>query len=164
MYADFDYYAQEYAGKLIEEDEFKKYAKKASSRMDAITGNKLQFAFPENEEDVEKVKDCMCEVAEFLKKLQNYEDMSVQGMGYQTNAEGQLQGKVIKSVSSGSESVSYSATESVQTALSDAARSKDEAKKQIFEIVQDNLSTVQDYNGVYLLYAGDYPGRRCRWE
>jgi len=71
MYADYDYYSTEYSGKMSADD-YKRFGQRAERRIDGITGNKLQFAFPINERDVESVKDCVCELADFLYQIDSY--------------------------------------------------------------------------------------------
>lgn len=156
MYADYTYYQTEYGGKMSADD-FKRFGRRAERRIDVITGNKLQFAFPVNERDVEVVKDCVCELADFLCQVETYNTAAMESMGTVAQADGTVKGKVIKSVSSGSESVSYSDGGSFPTATMEAAKDKKVADAMVYGIVQDNLSGVPDYNGVNLLYAGAYP-------
>ena len=76
------------------------------------------------------------------------------------NADGTVRSRVISSVSSGSESVSYatgSAARSGTTAI-DAAVSDPGARARLLDdIVRRYLSGVKDANGVNLLYMGRYP-------
>lgn len=162
MYADFNYYQNEYGGKVIESaDDFTHFGRKAERRMDAITGNKLQFAFPTKKKDKEAVKDCLCELAEFLYQLDTYQRAAMDSVGVTTQADGTVTGKVITSISSGSESIGYSAKGAADTSLMEAAKDKKVADAMINSMVRDGLSGVPDANGVNLLYAGiPYPGRR----
>ena len=104
MYADYDYYSTEYGGKMSA-DEYKRFGRRAERRIDRITGNKLQFAFPTNERDVEAVKDCVCELADFLYQIDRYNAAAMESMGTVVQADGTVKGKVITSISSGSESI-----------------------------------------------------------
>ena len=150
MYADYDYYQTEYGGKMSADD-YKRFGRMAERRIDGITGNKLQFAFPANERDVEAVKDCVCELADFLYQIDSYNAAAMESMGTVAQADGTVKGKVITSISSGSESIGYSAAGSASTAT------------MIYGIVRDSLGGVPDANGVNLLYAGAYPGKREVW-
>lgn len=162
MYADFNYYQTEYGGKVIESaDDFTHFGRKAERRMDAITGNKLQFAFPTKKKDKEAVKDCLCELTEFLYQLDSYQRAAMDSAGVVKQDDGMVRGKVVTSISSGSESIGYSAKSSADTSLMEAAKDKKVADAMINSMVRDGLSGIPDANGVNLLYAGmPYSGRR----
>lgn len=162
MYADFNYYQTKYGGKVIESaDDFTHFGRKAERRLDVITGNKLQFAFPKKKKDKEAVKDCFCELVEFLYQLDSYQSTAMDSAGVVEQDDGMVRGKVVTSISSGSESIGYSAKGSADTSLMEAAKDKKVADAMINSMVRDGLSGVPDANGVNLLYAGlPYPGRR----
>ena len=162
MYADFNYYQTEYGGKVIKSaDDFTHFERKAERRIDAITGTKLQFAFPKKKKDKQTVKDCVCELTEFLYQLDAYQRAAADSAGVVEQADGTVRGKVVTSITSGSESISYSAKSSADTSLMEAAKDKKVANAMINSMVRDGLSGVPDANGVNLLYAGiPYPGRR----
>lgn len=161
MYADYEYYQTEYGGKMSAVD-YKRFGWRAERRIDGITGNKLQFAFPTNERDVEAVKDCVCELADFLYQIDNYNTAAMESMGTVAQADGTVKGKVITSISSGSESIGYSAAGSASTAIMEAAKDKKVADTMIYGMVRDGLGGVPDSNGVNLLYAGiPYPRRNA---
>lgn len=161
MYADYSYYSTEYGGKMSADD-YKRFGRRAERRIDGITGNKLQFAFPTNERDVGAVKDCVCELADFLYQIDSYNAAAMESMGTVAQADGTVKGKVITSVSSGSESIGYSAAGSASTATMEAAKDKKAADTMIYGMVRDNLCGVPDSNGVNLLYAGiPYPRRNA---
>lgn len=162
MYADFAFYQEEYGGTLLKEEEYGRYEKKAARRLDAITGKKLTFAFPEKEYDADAVKTCVCEMAEFLKKVDLQEQAAAAGTI--ENADGTVQGKVIKSVTSGTESVSYSADSGIATTASEAVKDRKVMDKILCDVARENLTGITDANGVLLLYAGPYPGRMEKWE
>lgn len=165
MYTDFAYYTTEYGGKTIKsEDDFKHFARKAERRLDAITGKKLQFAFPVKEKDSEAVKDCLCELTEFLYQVDAYQNSAMESIGVVTQSDGTVKGKVVSSITSGSESISYSNGGSASTSVMEAARDKKVMDAMIYCMVQEGLSGVSDVNGVNLLYAGPYPGKRAIWE
>lgn len=161
MYADYTYYTTEYGGKMSADD-FKRFGRRAERRIDCITGNKLLFAFPTNERSIEAVKDCVCELADFLYQIDTYNSAAMESMGTVAQADGTVKGKVITSVSSGSESIGYSASGSASTAISEAAKDKKVADTMIYGMVQDELTGVADSNGVNLLYAAiPYPVRNA---
>ena len=161
MYADYTYYQTEYGGKMSADD-FKRFGRRAERRIDGITGNKLQFAYPTNERSIEAVKDCVCELADFLYQIDTYNAAAMDSMGTVAQADGTVKGKVITSISSGSESIGYSASSSASTTISEAAKDKKVADATIYGVVQDGLTGDADSNGVNLLYAGiPYPVRNA---
>ena len=161
MYADYEYYQTEYGGKMSADD-YKRFGRRAERRIDGITGNKLQFAFPTNERDVEAVKDCVCELADFLWQIDSYNAAAMESMGTVAQADGTVKGKVITSISSGSESVGYSVSGSASTATMEAAKDKKVADAMVYGMVRDGLGGVSDSNGINLLYAGiPYPRRNA---
>ena len=161
MYADYDYYQTEYGGKMSA-DEYKRFGRRAERRIDGITGNKLQFAYPANERDVEAGKDCVCELADFLCQIDSYNQSAMESMGTVAQVDGTVKGKVITSISSGAESIGYSASGSASTATMEAAKDKKVADIMVYAMVRDSLGDVPDSNGVNLLYAGiPYPRRNA---
>lgn len=164
MYADFNYYTTEYGGKVLKpEDDFNHFARKAERRIDAITGNKLQFAFPTKVKDAEAVKDCLCELSEFLYQVDAYQYAAMESIGVVAQSDGTVKGKVVSSITSGSESISYSTGGYASTSIMEAAKDKKVMGTLIYGMVQDGLSGIPDANGVNLLYAGPYPGKRAIW-
>lgn len=117
---------------------------------------KLRVAFPTDEYDVECVQRCECALVYILHRFEVTEKLAA------SNAESTgraVSGGVIKSVSSGSESIEYATdSESASGTAIDAA-AKDTAKRAalIARTVRDYLSGAQDVNGVNLLYMGVYP-------
>ncbi len=156
MYVDSNYYQTEYGGKMSADD-FKRFGRKAERRIDSITGDKLQFAFPTKERDVEAVKDCFCELANFLWQIESYNTAAMESVGTVAQSDGTVKGKVITSISSGSESIGYSFGGSVNTATIEAAKDKRVADTMIYDMVRDGLGGIADANGVNLLFAGAYP-------
>ena len=155
MYADFVYYTEKYSGKLLKTaEDFNHYGRKAGRRIDVITGFKLQSAFPTNENHAEAVKDCFCELVEFLYQVDQYQTAAVESAGVVQQSDGTVKGKVITSISSGSESISYSAGGSVKSSIAAAAEDKGRADREIYRIVYDGLSMIPDDRGINLLYAG----------
>ncbi|MBQ6787548.1 MAG: hypothetical protein IJO85_07495 [Lachnospiraceae bacterium] len=165
MYADFEYYQKEYGGKVFPSaDDMKRYARKADRILDSSTSGKLEFAFPTDTKTVQAIKDCACELAEFSYQIDQYLAVAAEGAGYITQEDGKVRGKIVKSVSSGSESITYTgADNTVSTIVSQAA--KDKKVRDVYEygVIRGYLTGMKDANGVMLLYAGDYPGRRCVW-
>ena len=158
MYADESYYTTEYGGKMVPSADFGRLARRAGRIMDSVTLNKLRFAFPVEEYDV---KDCMCELVEFLYQIEQYNASAMQSVGVAAQSDGTVKGKVISSISSGSESVSYSVGGNIGTSVSEAAKSEAALMQSASTMIRTSLSGVRDANGVFLLYAGiPYPKRK----
>lgn len=159
MYADFNYYQTEYMGEVIESaDNFTRYSKKAARLIDKLTTGKLHFAFPFDEQTANDVKDCECELAEFIYKVDRYNQIAMDNMGTITQSDGTVRGKVLTSVSSGSESRGYSANSATDTDIAQAAKSEEKFNEKVNTTVSDYLSFKSDANGIYLLYRGiPYP-------
>ena len=161
MYADEAYYTTEYGGKMVPSADFGRLARRAGRIMDSVTLNKLRFAFPVEEYDVTAVKDCMCELVEFLYQIEQYNASAMQSVGVAAQSDGTVKGKVISSISSGSESVSYSVGGNIGTSVSEAAKSEEKLMQSASTMIRTALSGVYDANGVPMLYAGiPYPGKR----
>lgn len=161
MYADYTYYQTEYGGKMSADD-FKRFGRRAERRIDGITGNKLQFAYPTNERSIEAVKDCVCELADFLWQIETYNQSAMESMGTVAQADGTVKGKVITSISSGSESIGYSAAGSAKSSVAKAAESEKDLNEQIYSKVSGALYGVHDSNGIPMLNAElPYPVRNA---
>lgn len=106
---------------------------------------KLRDYFPEDADDAEAVKRCVCALAHDIYSISQLLEKSDGG---------DTAGKTIASISSGSESISYATTANIyQTASSDV-----KAKEELFSnTIKKYLSGVTDKNGVNLLYMGAYP-------
>lgn len=135
------------------EYEARRYIDKYTTGIDGV--KKLKTSFPIDENDVGAVKYCAGALINYLSQIQEAEKSASMGRGYTETANG-LHGKVITSISSGNESISYSAA-GLKTAA-DIAASDDTAKTAfIRNTIMDYLSGVTDANGVNLLYMGVYP-------
>lgn len=62
IYATYEYYTDDYFGNAITEQEFPKYARRASAEIDHVTFGRLSKLSEDAISDV--VRDCMCDVAE----------------------------------------------------------------------------------------------------
>lgn len=65
VYADYQYYTDEYCGTKLTENEFPKYAKRASAEIVHATFGRLEKL--ETSQITDAIKDCMCDVAEKMK-------------------------------------------------------------------------------------------------
>lgn len=69
IYADYEYYKDEYGGNMISENDFKMVAVKASERINAMTFGRLENGIPDIHS--EKIRRCCCELAENIHKYGN---------------------------------------------------------------------------------------------
>ena len=158
-YVTYDYYKSIYGEDSMSETDFNRLSWEAFRRVDTITTGKLKFAFPTNEDDIEAVRRCVCKLIEIAYQIEAASKRVSEGQGYVTDDSGALRGKVVSSVSSGSESISYTAKAEGGSTLIDAVLSDKAAQERLYrDTVREYLSFVPDSNGVNLLYAGmPYP-------
>ena len=162
-YVTYDYYKSIYGEESMPETDFNRLSWEACRKVDTLTLNKLKFAFPTNEDDVEAVRRCVCKLIEIAKDIDVATKRVSEGQGYITDESGALRGKVVSSVSSGSESISYTAKAEGGSTLIDAVLSDKAAQERLYrDTVREYLSLVPDSNGVNLLYSGiPYPRRNA---
>ena len=126
--------------------------------------NKLKFAFPTNEDDIEAVRRCVCKLIEIAGQIEAANKRVTEGQGYVLDeATGAMRGKTITNKTSGSESISYTAKAEGGSTLIDAVLSDKAAQERLYrDTVREYLLLVPDSNGVNLLYAGiPYPRRNA---
>ena len=162
-YVTYDHYKSIYGEDSMPETDFNRLSWEACRRVDTLTLNKLKFAFPTNEDDAEAVRRCVCKLIEIAGQIEAANKRVSEGQGYITDESGALRGKVVSSVSSGSESISYTAKAESGSTLIDAVLSDKAAQERLYrDTVREYLSLVSDSNGVNLLYAGiPYPRRNA---
>lgn len=163
-YVDYEYYSTLCGEKAISEAEFNRLLwdaereiNKATSGVDRV--KKLKIAFPTDEDDAESVKRCVCELVDFLYKIEKSERNANHLSQYTERADGSLQGKVVSSVSAGNESISYAIGKSAETAISNATKSLQDKDMTVYAFIASRLYGISDDNGVNLLYGGRYPYR-----
>ena len=132
-YCNYEFYKDNYLGNVIAEADFPRLSERASEKLDLLTFDRLADNFPTDERTADKVKKAVCALAEIISDIDVAEKTSREngGMG-------------ISSVSSGSESISYSYNSLVGAVLSD----KNAQNKLFYETAREYLS------GTGLLYAG----------
>ena len=166
-YVNYEYYRSLYAESEIEETVFNRLSYDACRRIDRITTGvdevkKLKVAFPTDEDDAEAVKRCACKIIDIMINIQEAEKRVNTSKGYTTRNDGTLQGKVITSVSSGNESITYSSNGSGTTLIDKVLSDKNAQEKLYRDTIVEYLSGVGDANGVNLLYMGPYPYIKTR--
>lgn len=161
MYVDYEYYTRLYGADAIKEAEFNRLSWDACKKVDYHTTGidgvkKLKHFFPVDEDDAEAVKRCVCRLIDVMNQISLEEKTEMDALGYVKKEDGTFQGKVISSVSSGSESIHYSVGKA-STQVGKAVSDRNEREKLYMDIIKEYLSGVSDSNGVNLLYMGTYP-------
>lgn len=157
-----DYYIGIYGE--IPETDFTRFLWEAERYVDIHTTGidnvkKLRKFFPQDDDDAETVKRCVASVLHFLHQVAQAEAASLAASGYEATEQG-MRGKVISSMTSGNESISYSAGGNASaTSFDAAAKNKTVRDGMIGSIIWQYLSGVCDANGVNLLFMGMYPRR-----
>lgn len=153
MYADIAYYKSLYGE--ITEMEYNRFSAQAAKLMDKYTTGvdgvrKLRVAFPSDLDDTEWIERCECALVDLFKRVAAAENAA----GAHTAANGMTVSGAVSSVSSGTESISYSREGSaINTAAGDIS-----ARERLYAAtIREYLGGVKDANGVNLLYMGVYP-------
>lgn len=154
-----DYYAARFGE--IDAKAFERLSWEACRKLDAYTTGidgvkKLKIAFPTDEEDAETVKMCVCQLISTMALIEAAEKSAASFRELKETENG-LRGRVIASVSSGNESVSYFAKGSAETQIDKAVADKVYRGRLFKEIIWEYLTGIADANGVNLLYMGAYP-------
>lgn len=155
-YTDYKFYIEKYYGDTVPESDFPKYADRASDRIDAITFDRLVDGLPEDERANTKVQKAVCAVAEALYQIDQIKKASMETVGTIVREDGTVTGKVVSSVSSGSESISYvTGTSGGSSGIySQAAMDKKVENVLLRQVATEYLAGVTDNKGACLLYAG----------
>lgn len=168
FYVDYAYYQSLYGDASMDETTFNRLCWMAQKKLDnATTGvdgfAKLKRAFPTNKDDAETVKRCLCALLMLAYNIEQAEKRISLTKGYVENNDGTLKGKVVKSVTSGNESVEYylSGGSSEKSMFDVVVADKNAQEKLYFDTINEFLSGTLDNNGVNLLYMGKYPTWRC---
>lgn len=161
-YVDYAYYQEIYGKDAIDEVTFKRLCWEASRKIENMTSGvdavkKLKVAFPTDEEDAEAVKRCVCKLIEIAHDIENTRKNLSQAQEFVAREDGNLQGKVVSSVSAGNESISFSTSSTAKTVIDKAVADKDTEEQLYIHTIREYLSGVKDANGVNLLYMGQYP-------
>lgn len=155
MYITYDEYVQYYDP--IDEKAFNRNCRDACCLMDLYTTGianfkKLEKAFPVNESDAEAVRFCAAKLTNTLYLIEQVQATS----GHVVTDQG-VHGKVISSIASGNESISYATN--AGTEIDKAASDRAAKAALINQIIRECLSGVNDRNEIPLLYMGSYPRR-----
>lgn len=140
VYADYDYYLNEYYGRTITDTEFPRLALHASQYLDYITMGKAR-----GNADLEPLKMCCCALAEQYQAIETAEVLAQKSL-----SAGAADGAEVQSEAVGSWSRSYRSG-------GDSAQSAVQAAKEGRSVLLDTTKRYLAHTG--LLYRG---GRCCR--
>lgn len=148
-YTDYDFYENVYFGDILTQESANKWLSRASDEIDHYTFNRLHRHFPKDKHHAVKVKKAVCAIAETLCKVEQQCD----AVAVKQDENGNIHG-AISSISSGRESISYSANGSSASVYAKAAADKTEQQKLITDILCRYIANIPDETGTNLLYAG----------
>lgn len=151
-YVDYEFYTNEFHGNIITELDFPRYADKAFDVLVWLTFGRVETLFDYQEEASEKViykvKKAVCRLAEVVQDIEVKEAVLRSNEALEQSEYG-LKGKVISSISSGSESISYSTSNSLSDdTISASVKDMNARKKLYMDVIRPYLSNTG------LLYAG----------
>ena len=127
VYADYDFYCNEYFGKAIPSEEYQRLALRGSQYIDYITQGRA-----EARADLEAVKMCCCALAEQYQTIEAAQALAQKGL-----VAGAWDGGEVQSETVGSWSRSYrSGGDSAQS----AAQAAQEGKAALYSIAQRHLA------------------------
>lgn len=144
----YDFYKNNFCSDTISADEFPKYEAMSEDRVHALTFERLAYGLPSDERSAIKVQKAVCALADLLYQINK--EMQLQSTV--TDENGNTTHRAISSITSGSESISYS--NSASTEISKAAADTAFKEKLIISTITPYLANVCDDKGVNLLYAG----------
>ena len=155
-YADEHFYTAEWGGSLITGKDIGIYLKRASNEIDTYTSRRIRKGLPEDAYAQERIQMAVCSVAELLYQFELADRQARQAIADAASKD--ISEKNIKSVSDGTESVTY-VTGSEQASQAKALSPVFSAsiagrRKELYSTICRYLSGISDKDGIKLLYAG----------
>lgn len=153
-YTTYEFYTTTYHGTAIASTDFERLESRACDKLDTMTFDRMVSGLPTiDPRAATKVQKAVCAVADKLQEIEAAEKLAQAG-GFATDESGNLVGKIATSKSSGSESISFSATSSVKSAVLNAVGDTQAQNRLCYDTAREYLSGVLNDDGVPLLYAG----------
>lgn len=148
-YTDYEFYTNKYFGDVVPETDFPKYAERASNRIDRITFDRIAHMYPDDSKMDKKIQEATCAVAEALYQIDIAKRASMEAFERIQQEDGTVTGKVVSSVSSGSESRTYATGSSgnASNIYAQAAMDKKTENMVIYQTSVEYLSGVTDDEG-----------------
>lgn len=162
-YVDYEFYTTSYFGSVVPEADFPRLAGRASDFVDTMTFDRLVDGLPTNKRSQKRIKKAVCSLAEKMYQIElaekNATDAAVSGTSTAIGSGGSTTG-IVTSVSSGSESISYTTPQqkasgakewsAVYAAAGDIQKTNDLLLKTALPL----LMGVRTDDGMPILYAG----------
>jgi hypothetical protein len=153
-YTTYEFYTTTYHGTAIAtQGDFERLESRACDKLDTMTFDRLVSGLPADTRSGIKVQKAVCAVADKLQEIEQAE-RTAQAGGFATDESGSLVGKIVTSKSSGSESISFSATSSVKSAVLNAVGDTQAQNRLCYDTAREYLTGVTSDDGTLLLYAG----------
>lgn len=152
-YTTYEFYTTTYHGTAIASTEFERLESRACDKLDTMTFDRLVPGLPTDTRAATKVQKAVCAVADKLNEIEQAEKTAQAG-GFTTDESGNLVGKIATSKSSGSESISFSATSTVKSAVLNAVGDTQAQNRLCYDTAREYLTGVLNDDGVPLLYVG----------
>lgn len=152
-YTTYEFYTTAYHGTAIASTDFDRLESRACDKLDTMTFDRLVSGLPTDTRANTKVQKAVCAMADKLNEIEQAEKTAQAG-GFTTDESGNLVGKIATSKSSGSESISFSATSSIKSAVLSAVGDAQAQNKLCYDAAREYLTGVMTDDGVFLMYAG----------
>lgn len=161
-YADYEFYQTSFFGNVVPESDFMRLAERASDFIDRLTFDRLADGLPSDDRQQKRIKKAVCAVAEMLYQIDvaeknalsaaNGTSVSIPGGGTATG--------IVTSVSSGSESISYTTPQQIGASAKEwsavyaAAGDVQKTNDLLLKTALPLLMGVRTDDGIPVLYAG----------
>lgn len=140
MYVDYDFYKNKYYGNVINDNDFPRLEDKASDKLYSITMGRIDRFLIENANgkmvlDESKIsfniKKAICKLAEIMYDIENAEKTYRNSVGFDNDNE-MLKGKVVSSISSGTERITYETSASNESSISNIVKADTKTQEQYY--------------------------------
>lgn len=139
MYADRNFYENVYFGEMLPAESFEKYISKAAEKLDYLSNDNVPGYTGTDEKIIEKIKKANCKIADLLYSIEQMERSKNESAGYTKEEDGSMKGKIIKSISSGSESITYGESASQNDSLMSVLFDEKAKNRLLFESIREYL-------------------------
>lgn len=155
MYTTYEFYTTRYFGDVIPEEAFEKFCQRSCDEIDIFTFNRLIDGLPANERAAARVQKAVCALAELFYRIDVEDRKAEESAGVIQREDGTVIGKQITAISSGSESLHYSAGQGgMNSTISSALKDVKTRRRLEYDTLREYLMGVTDDEGKLLLYAG----------
>lgn len=155
-YADEKYYTEMWMTGAIPVENLEGYLSRASMEIDNITFGRLRKGLPEDKYYQDRIRSAVCETADLLYSYNMADNLAMQALKEMNSKD--ISEKGIKSISDGTESVTYNTGSDLATQAKamfpELASTKTERSKVIMHTIRRYLVGIPDVEGTNLLYAG----------